>query len=138
MQLKGSVDCCSSYKASGDDAGVKKRVRAHKTYPLLCELSRSLVLAVSQQFDNATLIRSKAGDLLDDVADESGALAQGSLAAGNARLGGDGCDLLQIDTFSSAFISLSRSRKIHRLESPTGSNRYGFVDRMKCFPISFS
>jgi hypothetical protein len=65
-----------------------------RTYSLLGQLSRSLVLAVSQQFDNTALIRSQASDFLDDLADESSALAKQALSAGDAWLGGDGCDLL--------------------------------------------
>lgn len=65
-----------------------------KTYSLLGQLSRSLVLAVSQQFDNTTLVWCKAGDFLDDLADEGGALAQVALGAADARLGGDGGDFL--------------------------------------------
>jgi len=67
---------------------------AESTKSLLGQLSRSLVLAVSQQFDNTALIRSQASDFLDDLANESSALAKQALSAGDAWLGGDGCDLL--------------------------------------------
>ena len=67
------------------------------TYPLLRQLSRTLILAVSQQFDDTTLIGSKAGDFSDDFADESGALALETLSAADARLGCDGGHFLLLD-----------------------------------------
>ncbi len=51
------------------------------THPLLCQLARPLVLAVPQQLNNAALVRGEAGNLLDDLAHESGALAQVALGA---------------------------------------------------------
>lgn len=65
-----------------------------RTYSLLCQLSRALVLGVSQQFDDTTLIWGKTGDLLDNVSNESGTLAEVALGAADARLGGDDCDFL--------------------------------------------
>ena len=66
-----------------------------KTYPLLRELSSALILAVSQQFNNSALIRGKTSDLLDDVADESGALGEVTFSSGDARLWLDGFDFLK-------------------------------------------
>jgi hypothetical protein len=65
-----------------------------KTYSLLCQLSRALVLGVSEQLDNAALIGSKAGDLTNNVADERCALAELTLLAGDADGCCDGSDLL--------------------------------------------
>lgn len=53
---------------------VSKFVRSCLAYSSLGELTGSLVLAVSQQLDDSALVWGKAGDLLDDVADESSAL----------------------------------------------------------------
>jgi hypothetical protein len=49
------------------------------TYPLLGELTGTLVLGVAEQLNAAALIGRKTGDLLDDVTDERGALAQVTL-----------------------------------------------------------
>lgn len=56
------------------------------THPLLCQLAGALVLAVAQQLNNTALVGSEASNLLDDVADESGALAQVALGAGHTGL----------------------------------------------------
>ncbi len=56
------------------------------TYPLLSQLSRSLVLAVSQQFDNTSLIWCETGDFLDDFTDEGCALGEVTFSAGDAWL----------------------------------------------------
>ena len=56
-----------------------------KTYPLLGELSRALVLAVAEQLDDAALVWCEAGNFSDDVADECSALAQVSLHARDTR-----------------------------------------------------
>lgn len=50
-----------------------------QTYPLLGELTGTLVLGVAEQLDAAALVGGEAGDLLDDVTDERGALAQVTL-----------------------------------------------------------
>ena len=55
-------------------------------YPLLGELTGALVLAVAEELDDAALVGGEAGDLLDDVADESGALAQVALGPADAGL----------------------------------------------------
>lgn len=65
-----------------------------RTYSLLCQLSRTLILRVSQQFDNTTLIGRKTSDLLDYFSDEGGTLAEVALGTADARLGGDGSDFL--------------------------------------------
>ena len=57
-----------------------------KTYPLLSQLSSSLVLAVSQQFDDTTFIRGETSDFLDDVTDELGALGEVAFCAGGTGL----------------------------------------------------
>ena len=41
-----------------------------KTYPLLRQLSRALILGVPQQFDDSSLVGCETGDFLDDFADE--------------------------------------------------------------------
>jgi hypothetical protein len=64
------------------------------TYPLLCQFSRTLILGVSQQFDNTTLIGRKTSDLLDYFSDKGGTLAEVALGTANARLGGNGGDFL--------------------------------------------
>ena len=56
------------------------------TYPLLGQLSRSFVLAVSQQFDDTSLIWSKTGDFLDDFADKSCAFSEVTFGAGDTGL----------------------------------------------------
>lgn len=68
-----------------------------KTYSLLSQLSRPLILAVPQQFDDTTLIGGKTGDFADNIADEGGALAQVALVAGDAGGGLDWCDFLLKD-----------------------------------------
>lgn len=65
-----------------------------KTYPLLCQFSGTLVLAVPQQFNHTTLIGSQASDFSDNFADEGGALALETLSAADARLGCDGGNFL--------------------------------------------
>ena len=55
------------------------------THPSLGELSRALVLAVAEQFDDAALVGSEARDFLDHVADEGGALAEVTFHARHAR-----------------------------------------------------
>ena len=65
-----------------------------KTYSLLRQLSRPLILAVSQQFDHSSLVGCQASDFLDDLADESGAFAQMAFAPGHAGFDGEGCDFL--------------------------------------------
>ena len=57
-----------------------------ETYPLLGQLSRSLVLAVPQQFDNTPFVWCKTGDFLDDFTDEGCALGEVALGAGDAWL----------------------------------------------------
>jgi hypothetical protein len=85
---------CLSPTKSRPDLGCAVESVDGRTYSLLGQLSRSLVLAVSQQFDNTALIRSQASHFLDDLADESSAFAKQALSARDAWLGGDGCDLL--------------------------------------------
>lgn len=64
------------------------------TYPLLCQLPCALVLAVPQQFDDSSLIGCEAGDFLDDLTDEGGALGEVALCAGDAWFRGEGGDFL--------------------------------------------
>lgn len=56
------------------------------THPLLCQLAGTLVLAVPQQLDNTALVGGEASDLLDNVTNKSGALAQVALGAGHTGL----------------------------------------------------
>jgi len=67
---------------------------AVRTYSSLRELSGSLVLAVSQQLDDSSLVGCEAGDFLDDVTDEGGSLGEVAFCAGDACSGSDGGDLL--------------------------------------------
>jgi hypothetical protein len=64
------------------------------TYSLLRQLSRSLVLAVSQQFDHTSLIRCETSNFLDDFADESGTFAEVTFSAGDTRLDLERSDFL--------------------------------------------
>ncbi len=57
-----------------------------KTYSLLGELAGALVARVAEELNDAALVGSEASNLLDDLADESGALAQVALGAGDAGL----------------------------------------------------
>lgn len=57
-----------------------------KTYSLLGELAGALVARVAQELNDAALVGSEASNLLDDLTDESGALAQVALGAGDAGL----------------------------------------------------
>lgn len=66
-----------------------------KTYPLLRQLSSPLVFAVPQQLNNSSLVRCQSGDLLDDLTDERGALAQVALGAGDTWLADEGGGFLQ-------------------------------------------
>jgi hypothetical protein len=54
--------------------------------PLLGELAGTLVLGVAEKFDDTALVGGKASNLLDNLTDESRALAQVTLATGHARL----------------------------------------------------
>jgi hypothetical protein len=65
-----------------------------KTYSLLSQLSRALVLGVSEQFDDAALVGGETSDLTNDVADEGGALAEVALVAGDTSGGLDWGDFL--------------------------------------------
>lgn len=72
---------------------------AEGTEPLLGELTGTLVLGVAEQLDAAALVGGEAGDLLDDVTDERGALAQVTLGAGDSGLDNTGGGLVAaVDT----------------------------------------
>lgn len=58
------------------------------TEPLLGELASSLVLSVSQKFDDTTLIRGKTSNLTGDVTDEGSAAGRLALGAADPGLGG--------------------------------------------------
>jgi hypothetical protein len=67
-----------------------------QTYPLLGQLSRSLVLAVPQQFDDSSFIGCETSDFFDDFTDEGCALGQVALGAGDAWLAlNEGCFLVE-------------------------------------------
>ena len=57
------------------------RTVSGKTYSLLGQLPRALVLGVSEQFDDAALVGGKTGDFADDITHERGALAEVALGA---------------------------------------------------------
>lgn len=59
---------------------------AEGTESLLGELTGTLVLAVAEQLDDSALVGGKTRNLLDDLTDEGGALAQVALGAGDAGL----------------------------------------------------
>lgn len=63
------------------------RIR-EKTYSLLRELTSTLVLSVSQEFDDTALIGGKTDNLAGDLTDESGAAGGLTLGAADAVLGG--------------------------------------------------
>lgn len=63
--------------------------RGRCAYSFLGDLPGTLVLGVSQQFDNAALIGGETGDLLDDVADKGSAAGKTALVAADAGLGLD-------------------------------------------------
>lgn len=65
------------------------------TYPLLGKLPRTLILRVAQQFDYASLIGGKAGDLLDDVPDKGRTAGEAALGAADARAQLDGGGFLK-------------------------------------------
>jgi hypothetical protein len=80
-----------SYRLS---AIIQTRQVGGHSYLFLRELTRALVLAVAEQFDDAALIGGKASNLLDEVTDESGPLAEVALGAAHAGLADAGGGLL--------------------------------------------
>ena len=72
----------------------KLKSELKRAYPLLRDLPRTLILGVPQQFHYAALVRGKAGDFLDDAADERGAAGQAAFGAGDAGALLDGCGFL--------------------------------------------
>jgi len=56
------------------------------TEPLLGQLTRTLVLAVSEEFDNTALIWSKSRNLLDNLPNERSLLAQVTLGPADSGL----------------------------------------------------
>jgi hypothetical protein len=69
---------------------------AEGTEPLLGELTGTLVLAVTEQLNDTALVGGKASNLLDNLTDESGALAEVALGAGDAGLGDAGGGLVAV------------------------------------------
>lgn len=67
------------------------------TYPLLRQFSCPLILAVSQQLDNPSLIRCEASNFFHNLANESGPLRQIALGSGYAGLARNGCGFLSED-----------------------------------------
>lgn len=83
-------DLVTSAAGLGDDAGELLNLRlgaGEGSEALLGELTGTLVLGVAEEFNDAALIGSEASNLLDNVADESGALAQVTLGPADAGLG---------------------------------------------------
>jgi len=78
----------SSPRLSNDTLQVfDLRLRTSKgTEPLLGQLSRTLVLAVSKKFDDSALVWCKSRDLLDNLPHESGLLAQMTLRPADSGL----------------------------------------------------
>lgn len=69
---------------------------AESTELLLGELSSSLITGVSQQLNDSSLVRSLAGNLLDEVSDKSGSLRESTLSSRNSSGGGSGSDLVAL------------------------------------------
>lgn len=67
---------------------------AEGTESLLGELTGTLVLAVSEQLNDSALVGGKTSNLLDDLTDESGALAQVTLGPGDTGLDDTGSGFL--------------------------------------------
>jgi hypothetical protein len=67
---------------------------AEGTESLLGELTGTLVLGVAEQLNDSALVGSKASNLLDDLTDESSALAQVTLGSGNTGLDDTGSGFL--------------------------------------------
>lgn len=63
---------------------------AEGTESLLSELTGTLVLGVAEQLDDSALVGGEASNLLDNLANESGALAQVTLGSGNTGLDNTG------------------------------------------------
>jgi hypothetical protein len=78
-----------------------------QTYPLLRQLSRPLVLRVPQQLDNTALIRSKAGNLLDDLTNECSAAGDVTLSTADSWLGIDGSGFLCRNTIIMSVLFIS-------------------------------
>lgn len=69
---------------------------AESTELLLGELSSSLITGVSQQLNDSSLVRSLAGNLLDEISDKSGSLREGTLSSRDSSGGGSGSDLVAL------------------------------------------
>lgn len=57
---------------------------AESTELLLGELASTLLLGVSEQLNDSSLVRSKTSDLLDDVTDKGGSSGSSTLSVRNA------------------------------------------------------
>jgi len=69
---------------------------AERTEPLLGELASTLILAVTEQFNDTTLIWRQSGDLPHNFSDECRALADATFGAGNPGSWLAGCDLVSV------------------------------------------
>lgn len=60
----------------------------NRTYPLLSELTSTLVLSVSQEFDDTALIGGKTDNLTSDVTNKGSTAGGLALGAADTGLGG--------------------------------------------------
>ena len=73
----------------GDDVGEFLDLRlgaSEGTKSLLCELAGTLVLGVTEEFDDTALVWCESRNLLHDLPNELGALASLSLGSADTRL----------------------------------------------------
>jgi hypothetical protein len=84
------------FRTATQPARSRQPRKSAQTYPLLGQLSRPLVLAIPQQFDDSSLVRCETSDFLDDFTDEGCALGEVALGAGDAWFAlNEGCLLVE-------------------------------------------
>ena len=86
-----TIDCSSTRRTTWF---AKCSTQDGEAYPLLGQFPCPLILAVSQQFNDAFLIRREARDFLDDFAHEGRALGKMTFASRDAGLAFDRCGFL--------------------------------------------